>query len=223
MCSHGVIETGSDGSNSLEALEEEICALASHIHAATCRWLSLVAEFDRREGWASWGARSCAHWVSWRCGIAPVSAREHVRVARRLEQLPEVRAAFARGELSYSKVRAITRVDGLEREKDMLGLARHTTAAQLERLVRGHRGVLAVERSAQGARAERWLTWDHDDDGSLLLRGRLPAEEGALLAAALDAARRADARKALPRKRPRPRTLPRKRSRPRLARRAPTR
>jgi hypothetical protein len=118
-----------------------------------------------------------------------VSAREHVRVARRLAELPTVRAAFARGELSYSKVRAITRVDGLERETDLLSLAQHATAAQLERLVRAHRSVVAVERVAQGARAERWLTWDHDDDGSLLLRGRLPAEEGAVLIAALDAAR----------------------------------
>jgi len=100
-----------------------------------------------------------------------------------------VRAAFARGELSYSKVRAITRVEGLEREADMLSLARHATAAQLERLVRAHRGVLAVERAARGARAERWLTWDHDDDGSLLIHGRLPAEEGAVLIAALEAAR----------------------------------
>jgi Domain of unknown function (DUF222)/HNH endonuclease len=188
MCSQ-VIDPEPDGTTSLEALEEEICSLASHIHASTCRWLSLVAEFDRRQGWAPWGARSCAHWVSWRCGVAPVSAREHVRVARRLEELPAVRAAFARGELSYSKVRAITRVDGLEREADLLSLARHATAAQLERLVRAHRSVIAVERVAKGARAERWLTWDHDDDGSLLLRGRLPAEEGAVLIAALDAAR----------------------------------
>src|SRR5689334_5537676 len=188
MCSQ-VIDEVPDGTVPIEALEEEICALASHIHAATCRWLCLVAEFDRREGWASWGARSCAHWVAWRCGIAPVSAREHVRVARRLVELPDVRAAFARGELSYSKVRAITRVEGLEQEADMLSLARHATAAQLERLVRAHRGVLAVERAARGLRAERWLSWNHDDDGSLLIHGRLPAEEGAVLIAALEAAR----------------------------------
>src|SRR4051794_13434853 len=185
MCSHHEAGTG----RKLEVLEAEICRLASDIHAATCRWLRLVAEFDRLEGWASWGCRSCAHWVSWRCGIAPVSAREHVRVARRLSELPDVQAAFARGELSYSKVRAITRVEGLEREADMLSLARHATAAQLERLVRAHRSVVAVERAARGARAERWLTWDHDDDRSFLLRGRLPAEEGAALVAALEAAR----------------------------------
>src|SRR5919106_6692352 len=94
----------------LEAIEREIKELAAHIYAATGRWLSLVAEFDRREGWAQWGCSSCAHWVSWRCGIEPGAAREHVRVARRLEELPATRAALAEGRLSYSKVRALTRV-----------------------------------------------------------------------------------------------------------------
>ena len=82
---------------SLEALEREITQLASQISAATCRWLCLLAEFDEREGWAPWGCRACSHWVSWRCGIGPAAAREHVRVARRLAELPLVRAAFARG------------------------------------------------------------------------------------------------------------------------------
>jgi Domain of unknown function (DUF222)/HNH endonuclease len=173
----------------LEALEREITELASHIHAATCRWLCLVADYDEREGWAQWGCRSCAHWVSWQCGVAPVAAREHVRIARRLRELPLIREAFAAGRLSYSKVRALTRVQDVEREQDLLDLARHATASQLERLVRGYRRVAATERAAAGGRPERWLTWDYDDDGSLLLRGRLPADEGALVIAAIEAAR----------------------------------
>jgi Domain of unknown function (DUF222) len=188
MCSNEYEDQGSGG-QSLEALEREITALASHISAATCRWLCLVAQYDRREGWAPWGCRSCAHWVSWRCGIGPEAAREHVRVAKRLQELPLIRGAFAQGQLSYSKVRALTRVDNIEREQDLLDLARHATAAQLERLVRAHRGVLAAERATSGDRPQRWLTWSHDDGGSLLLRGRLPAEEGALLIEALEAAR----------------------------------
>ncbi len=185
MCSHDASPTGRN--KPLELLEREITELASHIHAATCRWLGLIAEFDRREGWGDWGCRSCAHWVSWRCGVAPVAAREHVRVARRLESMPLVRAAFADGRLSYSKVRALTRVEEVRQEDDLLSLAEHATAAQLERLVRAYRGVVAVER----AEPERWVAWSHDADGSLLLRGRLPAEEGALVLAALDAAREA--------------------------------
>src|SRR5215218_127393 len=129
--------------DSTDRLAEEITELASHIHAATCRWLGLVAEFDRRGGWFDWGCRSCAQWVSWRCGIAPVAAREHVRVARRLAHLPLIRAAFAEGRLSYSQVRALTRVEKVEKEEELLSLARHATAAQLERLVRAYRGVVA--------------------------------------------------------------------------------
>jgi hypothetical protein len=175
---------------SLERLESEITELAAHIHAATCRWLCLVAEFDRREGWAQWGCRSCAEWVSWRCALAPVAAREHVRVARRLQELPLVRGAFSRGQLSYSKVRALARLETVEREADLLELARIATAAQLERLVRGYRGVVAVERAAaEGAHRDRLLDWDYEEDGFLTIRGRLPAEDGAVVVAALEAAR----------------------------------
>src|SRR5205085_12670754 len=82
------------GRRPLELLEREICELAAHLAAATCRWLLLIAEFDEREGWAEWGVCSCAHWLSWRCSIAPRSAREHVRVARALAGLGAVREAF---------------------------------------------------------------------------------------------------------------------------------
>ena len=187
MCSQ-MIHERSDGKVPLEVLEREITTLASQIHAATCRWLELVAEYDAREGWAQWGCRSCAHWVSWQCGIAPGPAREHVRVARRLRELPAIRASFAAGELSFSKVRALTRVENVEREADLLELARHATASQLERLLRAYRGVVATERAAAGARPERWLAIDHDDDGGVVVRGRFPAEEGALVVAALEAA-----------------------------------
>ena len=171
----------------LELLEREITALASQIHAATCRWLELVAEYDAREGWAHWGCKSCAHWVSWQCGIVPGAAREHVRVARRLQELPLIRAAFGAGELSFSKVRALTRVENVEREAELLEIARHATASQLERLLRAYRSVVAAEQAATG-RPERWLVIEHDDDGSVLVRGRFPAEEGALIVAALEAA-----------------------------------
>ena len=153
----------------------------------------MVGEYDVREGWAQWGCRSCAHWVSWRCAIAPGAAREQVRVARRLRELPLVCAAFADGELSYSKVRALTRVAGVERERELLGLARHATASQLERLLRAYRGVVAAERAAAGGRPARWLVIEHDDDGSVLVRGRFPAEEGALIVAALEAAQQQSA------------------------------
>jgi hypothetical protein len=171
----------------IDRLGREITELASHIHAATCRWLGLVAEFDRRRGWGQAGCKSCAHWISWRCAIAPSAAREHVRVAHRLEELPQIRAAFAAGRLSYSKVRALTRVENVAREEILLRLAEHATAAQLERMLRAYRGVVSVEQAAAGRGTQRYVTWEHAEDGSLLLHACLPAEEGESVLAALNA------------------------------------
>ena len=189
MSSHASVSSLESVSRPLELIEREITRLAAVIAADCCRWLGLIAEFDRRRGWAQWGCHSCAVWVSWQCAVAPPAAREYVRVARRLDELPRIRAAFAAGELSYSKVRALTRVGTIERERELLELARDATAAQLERLVRAYRGVEAVERAAAGEAPERYLRLDAADDGGVLIRGRLGAEEAALLARALDVAR----------------------------------
>ena len=174
----------------LEQLESEITELAAHINAATCRWLLLIGEHDRREGWAEWGCKSCAHWLSVQCGLGLRAARQQVQVARALAELPEIRAAFGRGELSYSQVRALTRVATPEIEESLLSTARHATGAQLEVLVRAYRGVLAKELEAvNDVHRDRFLVYSHQDDGSLVLSARLPAEEGALVLAAIEAAR----------------------------------
>jgi Domain of unknown function (DUF222) len=171
----------------LDELEDEIATLASHIYAGTCRWLVLVAELDRRGVWAQWGWSSCAHWLAWRCALTPRSAREHVPVARRLAELPRIREAFSCGELSYAKVRALTRVAEPESEEELLELARHMTASQLERAVRAYRFVTASEANDLHALAYVGYTWA--DDGSLVLRARLAPEDGALVLRALAAAR----------------------------------
>ncbi|WP_219418315.1 HNH endonuclease signature motif containing protein [Pseudonocardia nigra] len=95
-------------------VETELLGLAGHIAAAQCRFLQLLAEFDRRDGWAGPGLRSCAHWLSWRAGMSRRTAAEHVRVAHALERLPRITEAFAAGRISYSKVRAITRITGAD-------------------------------------------------------------------------------------------------------------
>jgi hypothetical protein len=173
----------------LRELEREICELAGHLAAATCRWLLLLGEFDERNGWAEWGVTSCAHWLSWKCSIDLVTAREQLRVARRLRELALVREAFASGELSYSKVRALTRVATPETEQDLVELARHATGGQLDKLVRGYRGALEASTArAWEAQAQRYLRWSWDDDGSLMIKGRLSPEDGALLVSALEAA-----------------------------------
>jgi hypothetical protein len=126
----------------LERLEAEITTLAGHLAAAECRWLLMVAEFDRREGYEQWGCWCTSQWLGWKCGLAERAAKEKVRVARALDDLPAITEAFAKGELSYSQVRALTRVAEPVTEMDLLMIARHATAAQLERLVRSYRGVL---------------------------------------------------------------------------------
>jgi len=170
----------------IEELGDAIAELAAHIDAARCRWLLLVAEFDEREGWSTLGHKSCAHWLALECSIAPGAAREHVRVARRLGALPLVLEAFSRGELSYSKVRALTRLDNVAREAELVEMARHATAADVERAVRDQQWVLRAE--AGTAHEERFLSVTHDDGGSILIKGRLPREAGALLLKALEAA-----------------------------------
>src|SRR5581483_4994612 len=162
---------------SLRELEDEILALAAHLYAGTCRWLELVAEFDRREGWRAFGGcRSCAEWIAWRCAVQPRAAREHLRVARRLAEIPLVHAAFAAGELSYAKVRALARVADEESE-----------AALLERTLRACRRVTTAEANDLHENAYVSTYWDAD--GSLVLHGRLAPEEGALFLCALDQAR----------------------------------
>ena len=149
----------------MERLESEITELAAHINAATCRWLLLVAEFDRRQGWGTWECRSCAHWLNWKCGIDLGAARERVRVARALDTLPAVTASFAAGQLSYSKVRALTRVATPETEEALLEMARQGTASHLERIVRAYRRARRGDEVDRANRLHenRSLRWYHDD------------------------------------------------------------
>ncbi len=174
----------------LKALEGRITELWGHINAATAHFLTLVAEFDRRQGWAQHGMASCAQWLSWQCGIGRVAATEKVRTARALESLPKISAAFGEGRLSYSKVRALTRVATVETEESLLHIALNGTAAHVERTVRGYRRVTRdLERDEAEALHERrhLLCW-READGSVTLQARLTPEVGELLFKALDAA-----------------------------------
>ena len=173
------------GAVPLDELEAEICSFAGRLAASTGVWLRLVAEFDRRKGWVQWGIKSCAHWLAWACSVAPGAAREYVRVASALTSLPLLDAAFAAGRLSYSKVRAATRVAGRVPESTLLDQALVHTASQLERLVRAYRKVDGTGREQQQRRRARWF---FDEDGMLVLTARLTADEGAVLVAALEQA-----------------------------------
>ena len=177
-----------------DALEREITDLCAQINAASYRLLQLIAELDDTGPWGTWGLQSCAHWLNWRCGIGMNAAREKVRVAHALKSLPEISSAFASGRLSFSKVRALTRIADGTNEAELLELAQHATAAQVEKLVRAYRSVVGradrlAEREQAGTRhAARELNYYHDDDGCLVIHARLPAEEGAVVLQALNAA-----------------------------------
>ena len=182
--------TSGDSTMELDRLGDEIAELSAQIDAATARLLDLIREFDSRGGWNS-GFRSCAAWLSWRVGLDLGAARERVRVARALGALPHLAHALASGELSYAKVRAITRVATRETEERLLGVGRAGTAAHVERIVRGWRRVdrNAEAREATRQHASRALHVWEDEDGTVVLRGRLTPEVGVLLMRALAAAR----------------------------------
>jgi 5-methylcytosine-specific restriction endonuclease McrA len=170
----------------LERLEAQICELAGHLAAATCRFLALLGDFDARRGWASWEMPSCAVWLSWKCQMSSGTAREHIRVARALRDLPVITAEFAAGRLSYAKVRALTRIATPANEQGLVEIATPMTANQLERFARAHRQHSPADDAA--AKIQRRLTWRQEEDGSLTGTFRLPPLQGAVLLKALRAA-----------------------------------
>ena len=174
----------------LDRLGDEIAELSAHLDAATARLLTLIREFDARGGWNT-GFRSCAAWLSWRVGLDLGAARERVRVARALETLPLLAEALARGQLSYAKVRALTRVAAPETEARLLAVGRAGTAAHVERIVRGWRLVDRRAEARETARrhASRAIHLRPDEDGMVVVSGRLEPEVGALLTQSLAAAR----------------------------------
>ena len=187
---------GDDGTP-LDELAAAITTGAVRLAGATAAWLRLVAEFDRRGGWHGVGIRSCAHWLAWQCGLGSGAAREHVRVARALTGLPRIQAAFSAGRLSYSKVRALTRIAAPDCEAALVEFALSATASQTERFCRQWRR--ADDAAAEPSRlsAEDLQSFQHwyDDDGFLTLKVRMPAVEGAALMARIEGRAERDARR----------------------------
>ena len=176
--------------NAFEELEAKITELWGHVNAATYRFLALVAEFDREKAFERHGLANTAQWLNWQCGVGPEAAREKVRVARSLEHLPEIADAFAKGEISYSKVRAMTRVATAANESVLVHVARHGTAAHVEKLARKFKWTQRRDAAKQAQRQheQRSVSYFFDIDDEFVLTARLPREIGAVVRKALETA-----------------------------------
>ena len=168
----------------LDQIADRLVGHASQIASLTGRFLLLLSEFDRRKGWTGEGIMSCAHWLTLRTGLSMRTAQEYVRVARTLDGVPRIRDAFVEGRLSYSKVRALTRVVTPDREDELLSVALSADAAQLERVVRAIRSIDQREREATEGEVESTASWEWNSDGTLSVRMRLSALDGASFLAA---------------------------------------
>ncbi len=176
---------------SIDELEHGIVKFAARINAASYELLILVRQFDERAGWLKWGLANCAEWLHWRCDLSMSTAREKVRVAHALKTLPAIAAAFSSGELSYSKVRPLTRVASGDNEDALLAFAVKTTASRVEERCRELRcGTAESVNEANRAYASRSLRSHRDAErGTMTITVELPLETGELLQKALDRAR----------------------------------
>jgi hypothetical protein len=154
----------------LDDLEHQIVGLSARISATEYEFLVLLREFDLRQGWKAWGCLDCADWLNFRCGIVPGTAREKVRTARALMTLPLISNCFAQGKLSYSNVRALTRVATPDNEQNLLEFAVGATASQVEQRCRqmrnGDREL--SNRDANRIHQGRWLSRTRNADGSIV-------------------------------------------------------
>jgi len=176
---------------SIDDLHSSIVSLAARINAETYELLVLVREFDERAGWLKWGLHNCAEWLHYYCDFSMNASREKVRVAHALKVLPGISASFSSGDLSYSKVRAMTRAAGRYNEEELLSFALKTTTARVEERCRELRcGSADSLGGAQRAFANRSLRVHRDvEHGVMTITVELPLETGELVAKAIDKAR----------------------------------
>ena len=187
VMSSSVAYTSTDD-RSVDELDAAIGRLVRQMNADSYRMLVLVREFDDRFGWKKWTFKSCAEWLAWRASISLATAREKVRSAHALRELPAISAAFAEGRLSYSKVKALTRVAHLHDEDLLLAHALDATVPQVEERCRQIRNVAPDSvHDARRTWERRSLTaWRDEARGTLRLTVEVPIEEGELILRALD-------------------------------------
>ena len=175
----------------IDDLDKAIVGLSARINAATYELLVMIRQFDERAGWLRWGLANCTEWLHWRCDLSMNAAREKVRVAHAIKTLPATAAAFSEGELSYSKVRAMTRAVGPHNEEEFVAFALETTTARVEERCRELRcGRADSTDGANRAFANRSLRIHRNvEKGTMTFTVELPAEIGEVVEKAVDRAR----------------------------------
>lgn len=174
---------------------DELTTWAGRVAAGEAQLIRYIGEFDERQAWSGVGILSCAHWLTWRLGMGPKSAYERVRVARVLRTLPRTSVEFAAGRLSFTQIRALTRVATPQDEEVYVSIARHATGGQLERLVRGLRRATKLSEESAARKdgtfvpAAPHVSVRYEEDGSLRLSVRVSAEDGVVVLAAIEAVR----------------------------------
>ena len=184
----------------VDVLGDQIAEMSAHIDAAMHRLLAAIREFDKASGWHVQGALSCAHWLAWRVGWDLRTARERVRVARKLAELPLIDEELRIGAMSYSQARAISRVATAENEARWVGYAKHMPASQLDTLCRSYENVQAYDQAhgseteamtgavlAAQVAAQRTVTRRRLDNGMVKFEVVLASDEAAIVWAALNA------------------------------------
>ena len=173
---------------SLDQLEEEIVSLAARINATEYEFLVLVREFDLRQGWKAYKLNNCAEWLAYKCGIETGTAREKVRVARALFDLPVTSAAFQEGQLSYCKARALTRIATPQTEEKLVDYALTATVQQVDNHCAALRNVHRELSTPDVNRLhkQRYLSRSFHSDGSMTISVELPKESGELVMKALE-------------------------------------
>jgi hypothetical protein len=173
---------------SLNQLEDEIISLSTHMNAIEYEFLVLVREFDLRQGWKAYNFNNCAEWMNYKCGMSLCTAREKLRVAKLLFDLPQTAAAFQKGDLSFSKAKSLTRVATPVNEEHLLDFALQATASQVDNHCQELRNVQRETsiRDANRSHEQRYLSWSAHSDGSVTLSVELPKESAALVIKAIE-------------------------------------
>jgi Domain of unknown function (DUF222)/HNH endonuclease len=175
----------------IDDLDRAIVNLSARMDADCFEQLALIRQFDERGGWLKWAFPNCTEWLAWRCDLGMSAAREKVRVAHALMMLPLISESFAKGQLSYTKVRALTRVANKRNEPELVSFARKNSAIHVEDRCRELRcGTAASIDDANSAHTRRSLTVRRNPfRGTLTITVELPIETGELIDKALNKAR----------------------------------